>query len=164
MPEHINLRGDPGEAAFLSAARGVLGFELPLAANTTAQSNEHVACWLGPNEWLVATHGEGARLAAALRDALGASFSSVTEVGGGNAVFVLAGPTARDRLAQECPLDLDPSTFRPGQCAQTRFAKAAVLLRPLDNGDIELTVRRSFADYLMHWIDTQPCADPRREC
>ncbi|HEX5128768.1 MAG TPA: sarcosine oxidase subunit gamma family protein [Usitatibacter sp.] len=156
MPEHINLRGNPGDAAFASAARDVLGFDLPVAPNTAAQSGEHVACWLGPDEWLVATQGDGAALARRLREALGATFSSVTEVGGGNAVFVLAAANARELLAQECPLDLDPSVFGPGRCAQTRFAKAAVLLRPLDNGDIELTVRRSFADYLMHWIDTQP--------
>ena len=156
MPEHINLRGSPRDPAFLSAVRGVLGFELPVAANTTAQSAGHVACWLGPDEWLLATQGDGSALAKTLREALGGTFSSVTEVGGGNAVFVLDAAHAREVLAQECPLDLDPVAFGPGQCAQTRFAKAAVLLRPLEDGAVEVTVRRSFADYLMHWFDTQP--------
>ena len=153
MAEHINLRGDPGDAAFLAAVRRVLGFDLPLAANTTAQKGDHVAYWLGPDEWLLATRAAGDHLAASLREALGTMHASVTEVGAGNAVFILAPATARERLAQECPLDLHPSAFGPGQCAQTRFAKAAILLRPLEGGAIELVVRRSFADYLRHWLE-----------
>ena len=153
MAEHLNLRGDPGDGAFLAAVRRVLGFDLPLAANTTAQAGDHVAYWLGPDEWLVATRAASDDLAASLRDALGTMHASVTEVGGGNAVFVLAPANARELLAQECPLDLHPSAFRPGQCAQTRFAKAAILLRPLEDGAMELIVRRSFADYLRHWLE-----------
>ena len=61
---------------------------------------------------------------------------------------VITAKLAREALGTECPMDLDPRTFGPGQCAQTRFAHAAVLLRPLENGDIELVVRRSFADYV----------------
>jgi sarcosine oxidase subunit gamma len=147
MPEHVNLRGDPSDAAFLAAARGVLGFEPPRAANTTASGGGHVAYWLGPDEWLLAT-GDSGSLARALKQALAGTFAAVTEVGGGNEVLVLPAATARESLAAECPLDLDPRAFGPGQCAQTRFAHAVVLLRPLDNGDMEVIVRRSFADYL----------------
>ncbi len=147
MPEHINLRGDPFGDGFLAAVRGVLGFELPRAANTTASGGGHVACWLGPDEWLLAT-GDSAALARSLKNALAGMFAAVTEVGAGNEVLVLPAATARGALASECPLDLDPRALGPGQCVQTRFAHAAVLLRPLDNGDIELIVRRSFADHV----------------
>lgn len=147
MAEHVNLRGDPADAAFAAAVAGVLGFELPRAANTTAAGGSHVAYWLGPDEWLVATD-DAAALTARLQPALAGSFSAVTEVGGGNEVLVLPAATARDALASECPLDLHPGAFRPGHCAQTRFAHAVVLLRALDNGDIELIVRRSFAAYM----------------
>lgn len=145
MPEHINLRGSSD--AFFAAVRGVLGFELPQVANTTANDASHVACWLGPDEWLLAT-GDAGALSQALKEALAGMFAAVTEVGGGNEVLVLEAATARDTLAAECPLDLDPRAFGPGQCAQTRFAHAAVLLRPLANGDIELVVRRSFAAHV----------------
>lgn len=158
MAEHLNLRGDPGDATFLAAVRRVLGFDLPLAANTTAHGGDHVACWLGPDEWLVATRAASSVLAASLREALGKTHASVTEVGGGNAVFVLSPANARELLAQECPLDLHPSAFGPGQCAQTRFAKAAILLRPLEDGAMELIVRRSFADYLRHWLEPSGAA------
>ena len=147
MAEHVNLRGSPSDDAFLAAVRGVLGVDLPQMPNTVASGAGNVAYWLGPDEWLLATN-DAASLARALRGTLAGMFAAVTEVGGGNEVLVLEAATARDALASECPLDLDPRTFGPGQCAQTRFAHAAVLLRPLDNGDIELIVRRSFADHV----------------
>jgi sarcosine oxidase, subunit gamma len=160
MAEHLNLRGDAGDTRFASAVRSVLGFELPVEANTVRQSEDHVAYWLGPDEWLVATRNDGAALAARLRDALGSTFSSVTEIGGGNEVMILAAANARELLAQECPLDLHPDAFGPGRCAQTRFAKAAVLLRPLADGSIELIARRSFADYLRRWLAPAAAANP----
>lgn len=159
MSEHINLRGDPAAEGFLAAVRGVLGFELPLAANTTA-IGAHVAYWLGPDEWLLAT-ADGAALAQSLKDALAGMFAAVTEVGAGNEVLVLEAATARGALASECPLDLDPRAFRPGQCAQTRFAHAAVLLRPLANGAIELVVRRSFADHVRQHLSLAHAPEAR---
>ncbi len=145
MSEHVNLRGS--SEGFFAAVRGVLGFGLPQVANTTASGAAHVAYWLGSDEWLLAT-GDAAALSRALKEALAGMFAAVTEVGGGNEVLVLEAATARGALASECPLDLDPRALGPGQCAQTRFAHAAVLLRPLANGDIELVVRRSFADHV----------------
>lgn len=152
MAEHVNLRGDAGDAGFLAAVRGVLGFGLPTVPNTTALGGDRVACWLGPDEWLIASGDDSGVLASALRAALGERFAAVTEVGAGNEVFVLPAATARETLAQECPMDLDPELFGFGRCAQTRFAKAAVLLRPLEDGAIEVIVRRSFVAYLERWL------------
>ena len=160
MAEHVNLRGNPSDAAFLAAVHAVLGFGLPRVANTVAVGGGHVAYWLGPDEWLLATNFS-ATLARALREALAGSFAAVTEVGGGNEVLVLEAATAREALATECPLDLDPRTFGPGQCAQTRFAHAAVLLRPLDTGDIELVVRRSFADHVRQHLSLSHAPEER---
>lgn len=150
---HLNLRGRLTEAGFATAVSGVLGVALPSAANTVAVAGETVVCWLGPDEWLVVTPGaREAELAVALREALRGIFSAVTEVGSGQTVIVLRGRGVRDLLAKECPFDLHAPSFGPGACAQTRLAKAAVLLRPLDGAAIELVVRRSFADYLWSWL------------
>jgi len=159
MAEHVNLRGDPSDVGFLAAVRSVLGFELPRVANTVVAGGGNVAYRLGPDEWLLATNFS-ATMARALRGALVGMFAAVTEVGGGNEVLVLEG-AARDVLAAECPLDLDPRVFGPGHCAQTRFAHAAVLLRPLDNGDIELVVRRSFAEYVRQHLSHSHAPEAR---
>ena len=160
MAEHLNLRGDPANESFLTAVRGVLGFDLPRVPNTTAAGGGHVAYWLGPDEWLLATE-DAAELGGRLRPSLSGVFSAVTEVGGGNEVLLLEAATARDRLARECPLDLDPRVFGSGQCAQTRFAHAAVLLRPLESGDMELIVRRSFAAYVRQHLSHPPAPEAR---
>jgi len=160
MAEHVNLRGNPADEGFLAAVRGVLGFPLPRVANTTVGSTAHLAYWLGPDEWLLATN-DAPSLARALDGALAGMFAAVTEVGGGNEVLVLDAATAREALAAECPLDLDPRTFGPGHCAQTRFAHAAVLLRPLENGDIELVVRRSFADHVRQHLSLSHAPETR---
>ena len=150
----LDIRGDAGDPAFAAAVERVLGVVLPRNPNTVAIAREGVAYWLGPDEWLFvsATASETA-LAAALREALGALHSSVTEVGGGAFVMELHGKAVRELLAMECPLDVDPAVFAPGACAQTRLAKAGVLLRPLEGGAMELIVRRSFADYLQRWLE-----------
>ena len=43
---HLNLRGDPGDGGFTSAAANVLGFRLPTAPNTTAGKGGLLALWL----------------------------------------------------------------------------------------------------------------------
>jgi sarcosine oxidase subunit gamma len=76
----------------------------------------------------------------------------VTEVGSGQTVIALRGAAVRDLLARECPFDLHAPEFRQGACAQTRLAKAAVLLRPTADQTLELIVRRSFAGYVWTWL------------
>lgn len=150
---HVNLRGGAGDAAFRDGVRRVLGVDLP-GANTTAVGEIGVVYWLGPDEWLIASVSRPAgALVDGLRAALGEIFSAVTDVSGGQSVYVLAGPDARDVLAHDCPLDLHPRALSEGQCAQTRLAKAAVLLRPLAGEAMEITVRRSFAGYLQQWLE-----------
>ena len=63
----------------------------------------------------------------------------------------MAGAYARDVLAKGCPLDLHPREFKPGDCAQSHYAKASVLLYQADDAPTyHLTVARSFAEYL--WL------------
>lgn len=151
---HVNLRGDPTDRAFLNAVEGVLGFALPLKANTVAEGDEVTALWLGPDEWLLLTPPDReARVAQALRDALRGLFAAVTEVSGGQTVIRVRGDRARDVLSKGCSLDLHLRVFGPGRCAQTHVAKATVLIRPVDDSpSFDLIVRRSFAEYLALWL------------
>ena len=152
---HLNLRGDPADQALLDAVQGVLGFGLPLEPNTVAEAGELATLWLGPDEWLVLTPpGREAGLAEALRDALSDLFAAVTDLTGGQTVINLRGANVRDVLAKGCTLDLHPRAFGPGRCAQTLVAKAMVTVRQLDESpSFDLIVRRSFADYLSHWLE-----------
>jgi hypothetical protein len=50
-------------------------------------------------------------------------------------------------LARGCPLDLHPRVLARGQCVQSHYFKASIVLVPLGSDSYEIVVRRSFADY-----------------
>ena len=112
--------------------------EPPLAPNTVAGD----ALWLGPNEWLVL----GAREEAY------ADASAAVDVSANRVCLELAGPGAADVLARGCALDLHPSVFPPGSCAQTLLARAQVILYGTEADVFRLLVRPSYADYLRAWF------------
>lgn len=154
---YVNLRCDPALLEKLEGFENALGVELPVEPNTVAEGTAATVFWLGPDEWLVVTQkGAGSEVAAALREALRGQFAAVTEVTGGYTLIELSGEHARDLLAKGCTLDLHPRSFGPGRCAQSLLAKAPVLLRQVDEApSFELVVRRSFADYLWHWLEEE---------
>jgi sarcosine oxidase subunit gamma len=151
---YINLRGRAGDTRFLAAVLKVLGCEPPTAPNTVIESGEYRVYWLGPDEWLIVTPaGRQGELREALLKALQGVFSAVVDNSSGLTMIHVSGDNAAALLATDCPLDLHPREFRPGQCAQTRLAKATMTLAPLDGAPgFEVIIRRSFADYLLLWL------------
>jgi sarcosine oxidase subunit gamma len=144
----VNLRGDANDAAFASAVESVTGCRAPAKPNTVARGNGYDVLWLGPDEWLVRSHQQqGATLEAKLRQALTGQFASAVDIGSGYTVLEVSGEKVRDVIARGCPLDLHPRVFTPGQCAQSHYFKASIVLIPVNDDTFELVVRRSFADY-----------------
>jgi sarcosine oxidase subunit gamma len=150
------LRGDDGDPAFVDAVRAAIGAVPPTQPNTVAGpaalADGPRVLWLGPDEWLVvAADGEAL---VQLRAALEGRSAAVVDVSDSRAVITLSGARARDVLAKGCPLDLHPSVFPPGRCAQSLLAKAHVLLHRIDEAPtFEIYVHRSFADYLWTWLE-----------
>ena len=155
----IELRGDPGDRAFMAAVGRTLDLLLPTEPNSTAGQGDLVALWLGPDAWLL-TCPPGALAAhtGSLRKALSDIHAAITDVSDGRVALRLAGPSARDVLAKGCPLDLHPRAFASGSCAQSLSAKASVLIHLLDDEaqrgpTFDLYVARSFAHYLWAWLE-----------
>jgi len=151
---YINLRGRADNTRFLAAVLKVVGAEPPTKANTVIDSGDYRIYWLGPDEWLIVTPaGRQAELRQALQKALDGVFSSVVDNSSGLTMLHISGDNAGALLATDCPLDLHPQEFKPGQCAQTRLAKATMTLSPLPGGPgFEVIIRRSFAEYLLLWL------------
>ena len=151
---HLNLRLDPTDADALAAAHQVLGLQLPLTPNTAAASQELSAVWLGPDEWLLlAERHQPNSLVTDLQAALTSHFASVVDTSAGQTIIRLSGPSALDVLARGCALDLHPSVFPPGACAQTMLARAQALLIAVDDTPtFDIIVRRSFAPYVAAWL------------
>jgi sarcosine oxidase subunit gamma len=153
----INLRGNPSDKQFLSAVKSATGCALPLLPNTIADG-ETQACWLGPDEWLITTKtADTGAMKLALEQALKGQSVAVNDLSGGQVKLRLSGDGVRALLAKGCTLDLDNSVFEAGACAQTGLAKAAVIiishrLAPSSGPGLDLIVRRSFADYLLQWL------------
>ena len=150
----INLRGRADNTAFLAGVLKVLGCEPPVSANTVVDSGDYRIYWLGPDEWLIMTpQGRQDELRAALQKALDGVFCAVVDNSSGLTTLHITGEHAAALLATDCPLDLHPRAFKPGQCAQTRLAKAGMTLAPLaEHAGFEVIIRRSFADYLLLWL------------
>ncbi|MFP4906440.1 sarcosine oxidase subunit gamma, partial [Paraburkholderia sp. BR14261] len=121
----------------------------PAAPNTVARSDHYPVLWLGPDEWLVRSLApvQTGMLEAKLTPVLGEAYAAGVDVGSGNTVIEIEGTRARDVLSRGCPLDLHQRLFKPGQCAQSVYFKASIVLIPTGDDRFEIVVRRSFADY-----------------
>jgi sarcosine oxidase subunit gamma len=150
----LNLRGLSGNTGFQAATLKVLGCEPPNTPNTVVDSGDYRIYWLGPDEWLIMTPaGRQDELKAKLHKALAGVFSAVVDNSSGLTVLHITGDNAAALLATDCPLDLHAREFKVGQCAQTRLARAGMTLSPLADGSgFEVIIRRSFADYLLLWL------------
>lgn len=150
----INLRGDASKETFVAAVAAVLEQALPLTANTCTSAAQRIY-WLGPNEWLICSESADAHtLLKKLHAALAGEVYALTDVSAGQVRLQLSGDAARHVLARGCTLDFDPAVFGPGQCAQSGLAKATVLIALHDDTPcFEIMVRRSFADYVLRWLN-----------
>lgn len=148
----VNLRGDARVAAFRDEIERTLGLSLPLRAGTTNADDTLRVVWVGPDDWFViGPRGQAGALVQQLRVAASLFQGAVTDVSGGYTVLRLSGVSARDVLAQGCPLDLHPRAFPAGVTAGSHFFRATVWLWKVDNEPTyEVLVRRSFMNYV--WL------------
>ena len=151
----VNLRGNNRDTEFARAVMTTLGLALPVEANTTQAGNGVVILWLGPDEWLIVTEREAdSAILAALETSLSGQHAAVTLVSDASITYRIAGPRAADVLAKGMTLDLDATVFTAGACARSLLGRSAVLLhRPGPENVYEITVTRSFADYVRSWLE-----------
>ena len=118
-----NVQGDPKLPALA----------LP-GPNAVTRGNGAAILWLGPRSWLV------------IADAVDATGGVVFDVSASRVGWTLRGADARLVINKHCPLDLRPSAFAPGTCAQSVFGQVNVLCyRHLAGDAFTLMVARSFA-------------------
>lgn len=157
----VNLRGNASDVAFCAAASTALGVPLPVRACTSTANAAYKVVWAGPDDWFVIapkTHSDA--LTSRLRAALAGMHHAVTDVSSGYTLLQMGGGSARDVLAQGCPLDLHPRVFKPDMCVGSHFFKASVWVWQSDESPtFELLVRRSFMGYF--WLMLEQCT---QEC
>jgi sarcosine oxidase, subunit gamma len=142
----VGLRVDPAVAERL-------GLSLPVEPNTHVQSDdEQETLWLGPDEWLVlGPPGAAPGIVGQLERRLAGSHHSVVDVSSNRATVELRGPARLELLSKGCSVDLRPTTWTSGACAQTLLCGAQVVLQERA-GDTRIYIRPSFGDYLVDWV------------
>lgn len=154
------LRTCSERSALATALKNTLALDLSdvLCANTAnnaTDKNSEPLCvrWIAPDEWLLSCPLKDAfSIENKLRDSLGNVSIAIINVSGGYTSLALQGVNAIDVLKKSTGYDVHPTNFMPGKVVNTVFAKAQITMRCIDSDKYELIIRRSFADYLWHWI------------
>ena len=141
----VNLRLDPALAERAP-------YPLPVEPNTAWEDGPRAALWLGPDEWVIlGPPHAGTEIVAELDGALDGLHRSIVDVSANRVALEISGPRAKEILSKGCSIDLHPSMWAPGMCAQTMLGKAQVVLH--ERADTTgIAVRTSFANYLIDWF------------
>jgi sarcosine oxidase subunit gamma len=125
----------------------------PPAANTATTWEGRDVLWLGPDEWLVVAQPDDVMtIVRGLEEALAGHHHSILDVSANRIVFELT--DGLESLAAGCGLDLEPSRWLPGRCAETLFGQAQVILHQRDERTTRVFVRPSFAGYVADLLAT----------
>jgi sarcosine oxidase, subunit gamma len=143
-----------GRPAVAQASGAALGFPLPTQACRAATGGDKAALWLGPDEWLViAPDGMADQLGPGLEQALSAIPHAIVDVSHRNTGLVVSGPHAAFVINHGCPLDLDLAAFPVGMCTRTLIGRTETVLWRIDETTFHIEVWRSFADYLVGFLE-----------
>ncbi len=133
-PEHAGAVGD------------ALGVALPLEPCRSVRSEDRIALWLGPDEWLLLAD-ELAALPVAMSDA------SVVDVSHGFAGIRISGERAAWTINAFCALDLHEAAYPIGTCTRTLFGKAQIILWRRATNEFHIEVARSLASYVWDLLE-----------
>lgn len=148
------VRGNFDKEDIIAAVNAAAGLSPAIEANTFSDNTTHSMFWLGPDERLVySTSQDSTALVSVLREGLPSGQSAVVDVSDYYTVIQVSGDSARQVLSSGTPFDVHPRIFKSGQCAQTRFGNASVLLSCHEESTrYDLQVRWSFAEYLWGYL------------
>ena len=119
--------------------------------NKTTTTKDATLLWMGPDEVLFRSHESAApplERVVALEKQLQKTFAAVVDVSDYYVVVRVEGARAQKVLQKNCPLDFHESVFQRGDCAQSLYGKAPVLVNRATDDGFDLQVRISLAPYL----------------
>ena len=151
----IDLRGLAQDQSFLSAARTVLGFDLPLSPRTSAGEGAVKALWLSVDQWLITCpRSEAPSLRLRLVEALQGIHSLAVDMSDARAIFRLTGDNGREVLNKGTSVDFTSPEIAQGLVRRIRYAEIAALVHVLSTGpfNCDLYVFRSYADYAWSFL------------
>ena len=155
----INLRGNLNNIEFVTNAEKILEMPLPKRAGDTSAKEKITLLWLGPNEWILVSNFEIAKetniyeLEQVLFDGISKpNLGAVTNVTDHFTIFSLSGTNIFKILCKGCPYDFESKNFSDNKAVRTIINHIDVTIHRKNKNEIDLYVRRSFADYLWNWL------------
>lgn len=151
----IDLRGLPGDKAFMAAAKSVLGIALPERPRTSATKGDVTILWLSVDQWLVTLpRDQCARVLATLRKKTEAMFALACDVSDARTIIRIEGNGVREVLMKGTSTDLFSPAVSAGTVRRMLFAEisAACHIRRLGPDCVDLYVFRSYANYAWEWL------------
>ena len=155
----INLRGNLNNIEFVTNAEKILEMPLPKGVGDTSAKEKITLLWLGPNEWLLVSNFEIAKetniyeLEQVLFDGISKpNLGAVTNVTDHFTIFSLSGTNIFKILCKGCPYDFESKNFSDNKAVRTIINHIDVTIHRKNKNNIDLYVRRSFANYLWNWL------------
>ena len=155
----INLRGNLQNREFVNKVGKILGMILPKDACDTTIKEKITSLWLGPNEWLIVSNDEVSKetniyeLEQILFDEISKTrLGAVTNVTDHFTIFSLSGSNIFEVLSKGSPFDFESKNFGDNKVVQTILNHVDVTIHKKNENNVDLYVRRSFANYLWDWI------------
>ena len=143
-----------GRDAAIAAAAAASGVPMSEGVCRSSTSGERAWLWLGPHErLLIAPDCEAATLLRSLGEVLSGIAHSLVDVSHRQLGLEVGGSASDRMLAAGCPLDLDEAAFPVGMCTRTLLGKAEILLWRPAATLWRIEVARSFAPYVMRFLD-----------
>ena len=153
----INLRGNVNNKDFTSKVGKILGLILPVEVGRIAIKEEISIISTGPNEWLIISNntieenGNRFELENILYESISKNnLGAVTSITDQFTIFSLKGSNIYEVLSKSSPFDFD--TLSDNSSAQTLLNNIDVTIVKKNNENMDLLVRRSFAEHLWDWI------------
>ena len=153
----INLRGNANNKDFTSNVGKILGIILPLEVGKITIKEEISIICTGPNEWLVISNntveenGNSFELENILYENVSKKdLGAVTNVTDQFTILSLKGSNINEILSKSSPFNFD--TLVDNSSTQTLLNNIDITIVKRNNENMDLLVRRSFANHLWSWI------------
>jgi sarcosine oxidase subunit gamma len=143
----ISLRAGSKE---LDAINKILALNLPTRPKSSTISNERIAMWIGPDEWLILDNSKS-NLSALPKD-LSDILCSAVDISHRNTAISITGSKAAQVMNAGCPQNLSLDAFPVGACSRTVLGKSEIILWRTATDAFHVECWRSFSDYVWKYL------------
>ena len=149
----INIRGKSKD--FFTKVGKITSIILPTEANTSSSNEKFNALWLSPDEWMIYFDGKDTNnvIHNLFNEISKLNFGAITEISDHWVCFNIKGRKTFDLLSSSSPFNFNSFKKNKNNVAQTVLNHTDVIIHHKEVDDINLFVRRSFAEDLWLWIN-----------